>query len=237
MNLLLIAASELEAEQVILRGRRLKHIREVHRANLGDRLRIGVIDGAMGEAELISVDADHATLKVSLNQAPPPPLPLTLLLALPRPKMLRRILQSISALGVKELILFNSYRVEKSFWQSAWLEQSRIREQLILGLEQSRDTRLPVVQLEKRFKPFVEDRLPAMTQNKRCLLAHPISSHTVPHQLDEESLLVIGPEGGFIPYEIEKLQQAGFESFHIGPRIQRVETAIPLIIGKLFDDF
>lgn len=236
MNLLLIEADELRDNRVCLQGRRLQHILNVHRAKTGDKLRVGVINGAMGEAELLSIDSQSATLSVTLNQPPPSPLPLTLLLALPRPKMLKRILQSVTALGVKQLILLNSFRVEKSYWQSPWLEDSRIREQLILGLEQARDTHLPIVSLEKRFKPFVEDRLPDIINQKRCLIAHPVSTQNAPHSLQEEVVLAIGPEGGFIPYEVEKLQQAGFESFHIGPRIQRVETAIPLIIGKLLDE-
>ena len=44
----------------------------------------------------------------------------------------------------------------------------------------------------------------------------------------------IGPEGGFIEYEIEKLKETGFEAVHLGPRILRVENAVPTILGRLF---
>jgi 16S rRNA (uracil1498-N3)-methyltransferase len=44
---------------------------------------------------------------------------------------------------------------------------------------------------------------------------------------------VIGPEGGFIPYEREKLAAAGCRQVNIGARILRVETAIPFILGRL----
>ncbi|RRJ83132.1 16S rRNA (uracil(1498)-N(3))-methyltransferase [Aestuariirhabdus litorea] len=237
MNLILVSAEELQGNRVQLSDRRLQHLREVHRAAEGELLRVGLIDGPMGSGTLTRLTPALAELELDLDQPPPPPLPLTLLLALPRPKMLKRILQGISALGIKRLILINSYRVEKSYWQSPWLRPEAIREQLILGLEQARDTRLPEVVLEKRFKPFVEDRLPALAAGKRCLLAHPGSHQGAPHRLQEESLLAIGPEGGFIPYEVEKLEQAGFSGVHIGPRIQRVENAIPLIVGKLYDNF
>ena len=46
-------------------------------------------------------------------------------------------------------------------------------------------------------------------------------------------IIAVGPEGGFIPYEIELLQQAGFNTLGLGPRIYRVETVIPLLLGKL----
>ncbi|MCL6414977.1 16S rRNA (uracil(1498)-N(3))-methyltransferase [Aestuariirhabdus sp. Z084] len=236
MNLILLSAEELHQGRALLTGRRLDHIRSVHRAQVGDSLRVGQINGLMGEGVLIHLDNQVAELEVCLNQPPPKPLPLTLLLALPRPKMLKRVLQSVTALGIKNIILLNSYRVEKSYWQSPWLNDDSIQQQLLLGLEQARDTQLPEVVLEKRFKPFVEDRLPRLAEGKRCLVAHPGCAESAPHQIQESSLLAIGPEGGFIPYEVEKLEQTGFEGFHIGPRIQRVENAIPLIVGKLMDD-
>ncbi|MDB2481016.1 16S rRNA (uracil(1498)-N(3))-methyltransferase, partial [Porticoccaceae bacterium] len=40
--------------------------------------------------------------------------------------------------------------------------------------------------------------------------------------------------GGFIPYEIDKLNQVGFESVHLGQRILRVENAVPALVSRLF---
>ena len=163
MNLLLLEGADfIAADRVILRDRRLVHMQEVHRAVVGDNLRVGRIGGLMGNAQLLRLEAGEAELHVSFDQPPPTKLPLTLLLALPRPKMLRRVLQTVAAMGVPKVVLVNSYRVEKSFWQTPFLEPEAVREQLILGLEQARDTVLPEISIEKRFKPFVEDRLPAM---------------------------------------------------------------------------
>ncbi|WP_426414967.1 16S rRNA (uracil(1498)-N(3))-methyltransferase [Aestuariirhabdus sp. LZHN29] len=237
MNLILVSADERQGNRVQVSGRRLQHIRQVHRATEGDQLRVGEINGLMGTGVITALSDEVAELQLDLDHPPPKPLPLSLLLALPRPKMLKRVLQCVTTLGIKHVVLLNSYRVEKSYWQSPWLSAEAIHQQLILGLEQARDTRLPTITLEKRFKPFVEDRLPLLAAGKRCLVAHPGSNQPAPHRLEQESLLAIGPEGGFIPYEVEKLQQAGFGGFHIGPRIQRVENAIPLIVGKLLDDF
>lgn len=235
MNLLLLEEGDFVAPgHALLRGRRLKHLQDVHRAEAGDSLRVGLLGGAMGEGRLTALEADRAELQVSLDQPPPAKLPLTLLLALPRPKMLRRVLQTVATMGVPRLVLLNSYRVEKSFWQTPFLEPAAIREQLILGLEQGRDTVLPEVVIEKRFKPFVEDRLPALAAGTRALVGHPGPWPDCPRAVEGPVTLAIGPEGGWIPYEVEKLQATGFEAVQLGERILRVETAVTALLARLF---
>ena len=235
MNLLLLEEADfIAADRVILRDRRLTHMQEVHRSVVGDRLRVGRIGGLMGSAELLRLEASEAELRVSLDQPPPAKLPLTLLLALPRPKMLRRVLQTVAAMGVPRVVLVNSYRVEKSFWQTPFLEPEAVREQLILGLEQARDSVLPQIIIEKRFKPFVEDRLPAMAEGTLGLVGHPGNYPPCPRGLNEPVTLAIGPEGGWIPYEIDLLAKAGLQPVQLGDRILRVETAVTALLSRLF---
>ncbi len=235
MNLLLLKDSDFVSENLVeLSGRRLKHLTEIHRACAGDILKAGRVNGKMGKATVLKINTQSAQLEVSLTDQPPAPLPLTLVLALPRPKMLRRIFQTIATMGVKQLYLINTWRVEKSYWQTPWLENSAIEEQLLLGLEQGCDTRLPEVLIKKRFKPFVEDELDHIIANTHPLVAHPSGGLPCPMGLDQPTTLAIGPEGGFIDYEIEKLEEVGFQSITLGNRILRVETAIPVLLSKLF---
>ena len=235
MNLLLLEDADfVAADRAVLSGRRLKHLHEVHGAESGDNLRVGRLGGLMGRGTLLTLDAQHAELQVELDQPPPAKLPLTLLLALPRPKMLKRTLQTIAAMGVPRLVLLNSYRVEKSFWQTPFLTEEAIREQLVLGLEQARDTVLPEVLIEKRFKPFVEDRLPQIAAGTLGLVGHPGDFPACPRNVEQPVTLAIGPEGGWIPYEVEKLQEAGLQPVQLGERILRVETAVPALLARLF---
>ena len=152
---------------------RLRHLLEVHRAETGDTLRVGELGGLMGEAVIEEIGSERALLRVQLDTPPPAKLPLQLVLALPRPKMLRRILRAVAEFGVDELHLINSYRVEKSYWQTPVLAKDSIHTYLVQGLEQSRDTVLPTIHCHRRFKPFVEDDLPGMIAGRRALLAHP----------------------------------------------------------------
>lgn len=236
MNLLLLQPEQrVTAQQARVTGRQLQHLHAVHGVRTGDRLKVGVRDGAMGEGRIETLDNDEAVLSLALDEAPPQPLPLTLILALPRPKMLRRIIQSVVAMGVKHLVLINSYRVEKSYWQTPWLQPESLAEQITLGLEQARDTGWVTIEQRSRFRPFVEDELAQLAASTRKLVAHPGVTQPCPTGLSEPVTLCMGPEGGFIPFEVGLMAEQGFEAVHLGARILRSETAVPALLGHLFD--
>lgn len=239
MNLLILHPHEwptgASQARLHLHDARAAHLRTVLQAKAGDTVRVGVLNGLLGTALIEQIDPAGAVLLAHLDNPPPPPLPLTLLLALPRPKVLRRLLLHCTTLGIKQIHLINSYRVEKSYWQTPFLQPDQVQQQFLLGLEQARDTLLPQLHLHTRFKPFVEDILPGLAAGKHCFTAHPLpGSPPCPSGIDAETLLAVGPEGGFIPYEVEKLAACGFTTVQLGPRILKVETAVPALVSKLF---
>ncbi|SFX72828.1 16S rRNA (uracil(1498)-N(3))-methyltransferase [Marinospirillum alkaliphilum] len=236
MNLLLLAASELNDQgQVTLTDRRHQHLRDVHQLRAGSRLQAGVLNGYCGEALVLEHSADFTRIELQALDTPPPaPLPMTLLLALPRPRMLARSLEHLTTLGVKKLVLMQTARVEKSYWQSPELKPEKIHQHLLLGLEQAKDTLLPEVIFQPRFKPFVEDQLPELSHNSLKLLAHPGDYPFCPRGLSEQVTLAIGPEGGFVDFEVDLLQQQGFQPVQLGERILRVETAVTALLARLF---
>lgn len=236
MNLVLCSQDDFIGEDVVAirDNRRLQHIKQIHQIHLGDTLKVGLINGNIGTGRVVLLNETEIHLAVSLTQAPPKPLPVTLVLALPRPKMLKRTLQTIATLGVKKIYLINSYRVEKSYWQTPLLDESAIAEHLLIGLEQGCDTLLPEVHLIKRFKPFVEDELGNIVGTTRALVAHPYTDLPCPAQIDYAITLAIGPEGGFIHYEVDLLQKCGFTAVNLGERIMRVETVVPYLLGRLY---
>ncbi len=188
----------------------------------------------MGEAEVLSSGEEELVLSPHLDQEPPPPAPLQLLLALPRPKILRRVLQAVASMGVKRLVLCGSYRVERSYFGSPALEPAALRAELLLGLEQGRDTVLPQVEVRRLFKPLVEDELAALLPAQVRLLADPLTARPLPPpRRGGEVAVAIGPEGGFTAYEAGLLAARGFAPFWLGPRVLRVDTAVSFAAGAI----
>jgi len=171
---------------------------------VGESLTIAEIGGNIGKATIARIDNDEVHLcDIVLDRQPPPKLDLTVVLALPRPKVLRRLIMDMTSLGVNKLIIVNSYRSQKSYWQSPLL--NRIDEFVFEGLQQAIDTVPPVIGFKKRFKPFVEDEFPALLQGKepaRAVIAHPYASQSwrayldSSHQETMPKVLCIGAEGG-----------------------------------------
>jgi RsmE family RNA methyltransferase len=241
MNVILFTPADLIEHDSIkltttISDRRAEQIIKIHGSKIGDSVRIGELNGMMGHGIITALDKSSVTIKIiELNILPPAKLPLTVLLALPRPKVIRRVLRSLTELGVSRIVLIHAYKVEKSYWQSPLFTEEKLHNYLLSGLMQCRDTVLPELIIRNRFKPFVEDELPALSANTEKIVAHPGDYPSCPVALNRPCTLAIGPEGGFIPYEIEKLQEAGFGCMSLGDRILRVETAVSHIIGRLFN--
>lgn len=235
MNLVLLEPGDfIDRELILLKGRRFRHLISVNKVAKQDTLMCGLLNGKVGTGRVTRVSKDCLEMKVRLDADPPAPLPLTLVLALPRPKMLKRIIESVTSLGVKNIYLINSWRVEKSFWQSPLLDRDQLHEHMILGLEQSRDTILPEIYQKRFFTPFVKEELPQIAKNSLCITAHPKTRKICPSGVNNPITLVIGPEGGFIDVEVETLENQGFSSYHIGQRILKVETAVTYLISRLY---
>jgi len=234
MNLLLLAREDFIAPDLVsIRDRRHRHLFDILQAGPGQPVRAGLLNGNLGSAQVVTQTTEQTALRVALSEPPPTPAPLTLLLSLPRPKAMRRLLPEVTSFGIKRIVLLNSARVDKSYWQSPLLTPAAIAEQLCLGLEQARDTLLPEVLLRQRFRPFVEDELPRLASNSQRLVAHPASFQPCPSAVAGAVTLAIGPEGGFVPFEVELLKAQGFAAVHLGPRPLRVETAVAALLGRL----
>lgn len=210
----------------------IQHLKQVLQVKLHDIIKIGIQHGNLGTASIAQIHDTRILLNNIDCQTPPPKkLPLTIILALPRPKVLRRLILDMTAMGIKELYLVNSYRTEKSYWQSPFL--NKIDNYIVEGLQQSCDTMPLIVHCKKRLKPFVEDEFPQIVYQKQAFIAHPYSEQHFVNlcQPCQETVIAIGAEGGFIDYEVELFAKYGCQPCQIGQRILRTENAVSVLCG------
>jgi RsmE family RNA methyltransferase len=241
MNRILLQPDEIFEQQVVLRDERARHIRRVLRKKLGERVRIGVVNGPTGQGMIqalepqvtLEVDWDdntHASERPAVN----------LLLALPRPKVLKRLWAQLAALGVDQIFLTNAEKVERCYFDSHVLEEHFIERHLLEGLQQCGETALPRVSVQRRLKVFLEDILGPPQPDTIRLLAHPGAERRVSDAVEERDgtrriLLAVGPEGGWTDYECDLLMRHGFCPVASGSRILRTDTACISLIALAHD--
>jgi RsmE family RNA methyltransferase len=227
MNRILIERAEMDGDRVRVTDRRAVHVRTVLKAVSGDVLRVGLLDGPVGDGEVVSVDEESVVLVCRWREAPPRPS-IDLVLAIPRPKALGRLWSPLASLGVGRITLVNAAKVEKPYFSTHWLEPQVYRPLLIEGLEQAGDTHVPQVIVERQFKPFAEDRLDGLYCGWTRIVLDPsavgsLLRATPPR--DKPLVIAVGPDGGWTMYELDMLTTHGFVPASLGPRVLRTETA------------
>lgn len=249
MNVVLIEAAEVAAArgavadaaasfELELCDRRAVHLLTVMRVVVGSPLRVGVVDGAMGQAEVLAVGDKRCTLRVVLDQPAPPQLPVHLLLAIPRPKVLLRTLAIAASFGVERIDLTNSWRVDKSYLGSPALAPDSLGRALRDGAEQGATSRLPAIAVHRRLMELLY-AYPGAARDpaRRFLIAHPGATRVleaVARPGEQHPLTIaIGPEGGWIARELETFTERGFEAVSLGSSILRVEAAIASLLGQV----
>lgn len=238
MNIVLVhpeEAVDAARTRFVLSDRRAAHLREVLEVGVGDEVRVGLRDGLLGAAEVV---ASHpAGVELTCRWSAPAPAPwLDLVLAIPRPKQLKRLLPQIAAFGLRRLTFLRTWRVQLPYLSSPMLGPPGYGPLFEEGLMQAGRTAWPEVRRFDRFEAFCADAAGSPDGGGTRLLADPradddLAARTTPLRAPVE--LVIGPEGGLLPYEVERLANAGFAPVRAGPSILRTDTACVAIAAQL----
>ena len=236
MNLLLVHKEDIVNNRVTITGDKLKHLRRILKVQIGNRIQLGIFGENIGTGTVEAISKERALLHVHTDREPPKRLPVHLILAIPRPIMLKRVLAQASSMGIEKISLLRSKRVEKSFLDSSLIERDNYMPFLLKGIEQAVDTCVPKVLIYRRFKPFIELAADRET-NRHKIIAHPQGKVRLQESLKKNPengiTVAIGPEGGWIDYEVARFVDIGFIPFTMGERILRVDTAVPAIISQL----
>lgn len=225
-----------------LTDHRAEHIRSILKLGYEDHVLVGLVDGPHGKAFVQKIDDDEVILECEQLWLEGHPIPeVTLICALPRPQILKRVLYVSAMMGVRALHLVRANRVEKSFFESRMLEPENYRPHLLEGLAQGKLTRLPQIEVHDRFRVFFEDTWPKLehagSSNIVKVLANPGTTSTL-HDLCarrpyDRIAIAVGPEGGWVPFEVELIEKAGFRSCSLGRWTLRVEFAVTAVLSQL----
>lgn len=236
MNRILFEPAEIRADgTAVFGGERAEHVLKVLHGEVGQRLKTGVLDGAVGTSTIEAIDGDAVTVRCVHNVEAPGPW-IDLLLAPPRPRALKRLLPQLAQLGVGRIVLVGAEKVEKDFWGAQLLREEVYRPLLVDGLQQAGTSAVPVITVRKRFREYLARSFETDFPTSNRIVAHPYEPEPGVRAAEACSgrpLLAIGPEGGWTDEEVQLLRDHGFRCISLGPRILRTDTAVIAMIARL----
>lgn len=250
MNRILFEASELAADgTATFADARARHVLDVLHGVVGQTLKTGTLDGAIGTAEILSVTSDAVTVRTRHDRPSPRPW-IDLVLAPPRPRVLKRLLPQLATLGVGRIVFVGATKVEKAFWGAQLLKPEIYRPLLVEGLQQAGTSILPDVQLARNFRSWLAHDLDAaFPASHPRLVAHPYAAvgasssppvaatSAITPDANARPLLAVGPEGGWTDDEVAALEAKGFVRYSLGGRILRTDTALIALLARLMPVF
>jgi RsmE family RNA methyltransferase len=234
VNLILFAEGELKDGALRLEGERAAHVIDVLRLTIGDRLRVGQIDGPIGTACVRSAADGVVELDALTLDETPPAQRVDLLLALPRPKVLARLLSPMAQLGVRRIFLSGAWKVERFYFDAHVLAPEVMRAHLLEGLAQVKDTRMPEVSVHRSLTFLVRDELPNLVPSEtQRLVCDPRGAPIERAPRAAHTLLVFGPEGGFTAREDRLFEEHAFARVGLGERTLRSDVAVLAALARV----
>jgi 16S rRNA (uracil1498-N3)-methyltransferase len=224
--------------EVEISGAEARHIARVLRHKAGDEV-LGT-NGAGEEFRLVlkKVAPERVVAQVLEKRlrSREPNHRLVLAQAVLKGDKLAEVVESVTELGVDEVIPFICERVVGKLTESKY---RRLEGVAVSAMKSSTRTVLPRIgrlidfdDLREVFSDF-DQVIVAYEEERKTALAKVLNRNV------NKIMLVIGPEGGFTPKEIEKMSDAGAVCCSLGPRRLRAETAaitaVSIVLGLLGD--
>lgn len=227
----------LDAEATI-GGELYRHMARVLRLKQGAEVELVDAEGRRHAGVIGEVGAKTLTVRIAATSAAPveePGLRITLYQGLPKGEKLDLILQKCTELGVAELVTFDADRsVVKLRGEKTAGKLARYEKIVREAARQSGRSAAPKVAIGGSLREV----LGSAGQTVKLLLWEGEERTTLRQCLDgyrapENVAVVVGPEGGLSPEEVELALASGFTPVTLGKRILRTETAGLAVISIL----
>ena len=238
LALYLVEAGSLDAtspgDLVVLDGPEGRHAVTVRRTQRGERLRLADGAGRVVTGEVESVDKAELSLRVDAVEADLEPSPrFVLVQALAKGDRDDQAIEAATELGVDEVVPWQAgrsivqWRGERG--DKAWRKWDAV---LVAATKQSRRSRRP------HLAPVVTTAGLAarIAAGGTAYVLHedadvPLAAQDLP--TDGDVLLVVGPEGGISPEELEAFRAAGAHTVRLGDTVLRSSSAGPAALAVL----
>lgn len=207
------------------------HIRRVLRLGEGDKIEVCDTTGFDYEAEISEISEKSVICKVlsSKKSDTESDIKVTLYQGVPKGSKMDYIIEKTTELGVFRIVpvMMSRCVVKLEGEKAERKKQERWQKISVAAAKQSGRGIIPEITMPMSFLEAVSD----MKKNELVLAPYECESTRKLRPVLEENknaksiAIMIGPEGGFDPKEIDELTNSGIKTVTLGKRILRTETA------------
>ena len=233
-----VSEDQFSDDTVILTGEDAHHIARSLRMAAGEHITVCDPSGLEFDCELISFEQDKRVVAKVLSSKPSqnePPYGAYLFQALPKGEKFDSIIQKAVELGAAGIVPVEMKRCVVKLEEKK-KKSRRERWQAIAesAAKQSKRSRIPEVGEVLSYQAAMTmagemDLFLLPYENERGMAATREALETIRPGM--KVAILIGPEGGFDPKEVDKAVEKGARSISLGRRILRTETAAITAVG------
>lgn len=212
------------------------HITNVLRLKAGDKLQLVTADAHLLLCEISKVQADAVLLNcLQILEVLPKNKRLLLAQGLVKGDKMDWIIQKAVELGVTDIVpLALAHCVVELDAAKASKRVQRWQKIAYEAAKQSKHFQVPNVHAVSTLADFLQENTCTL-----CILAYEeertlgLKEFLRSQELDQDTALLIGPEGGFAPSEVQIATAHKFASISLGQQILRTETAPLMLLSVL----
>ena len=217
-------ADEVSSNRAALTGAHADHLIRVLRARVGQEFDI-IADGVARHGRIANIAEDRVEFDLAEEIPSAPAAPLTLLLAIFKFDRMEWAIEKCTELGVIRIVPIIARRTEAHLASASGKRAGRWRRIALQAAEQSRRLTPPEIAAPVKLREAA--KLPGalrivLAETEEQIMVRDVFAE---HATDGETLLAIGPEGGWTEEELDLFKQEAWLSASLGPTILRAETA------------
>ena len=227
-NIFFVPGSLFQADEAVIKGVELRHIRNVLRRKEGEMITLTDGQGYEYQTEIHDVQKTKMVAKILKKQRMPRKVGLEITVGFVPVKGLRNdtVIEKCTELGVARFIVFSSeYSVVRDMGKQ---KIGRFRKIAQSAMLQSQQYYMPEIHQARG----IEEMLKICKDYDLVLVADTLGKVEVTPGADKV-LLIIGPEGGFSEREMELFTKQGVQFFGLGATRLRSETAAIAAVIKI----
>lgn len=229
MNIFYAPPSQIHGNMAELLGQEAHHASKVMRMSEEDRLIVVDGEGGRYEGPIRRITKKSVQIEVQEHQQFDEPAPKIILGMgiIKKRDRLEFAVEKAVELGALHIALFRSdHGIKKN------VRMDRLDAIAISAMKQSLHTYLPEVSMHYSMEEVIDEFYEA-----HCLMAHEKadaeqSFRSVSDSMEDNYLLLVGPEGGFSSEEVEKATEKGAKLVSLGSYRLRAETAAVAILSQ-----